>query len=68
MKPKEHLQATVSDLVADLMYYDRKEDEDLPRGEIERMIEADWNVMPSAAQLRAFIELELPVMRAVSPK
>jgi len=29
---------TVEDLVADFLYYDRKEDEELPRGEIERMI------------------------------
>jgi hypothetical protein len=30
---------TVSDLVADFLYYDRKEDESLPRGTIEKAIE-----------------------------
>ena len=32
--------ATVSDLVGGFMYYDRKEDEDLPRGAIEAAIAA----------------------------
>ena len=32
---------TISDLVADFLYYDRKEDEDLPRGEIEKAIKAE---------------------------
>jgi hypothetical protein len=35
------LKNTISDLVSDLMYYDRKEDEELPRGEIEKMIESE---------------------------
>jgi hypothetical protein len=30
---------TVSDLVANFLYYDRKGDEDLPRGQIEEAIE-----------------------------
>lgn len=30
---------TISDSVSDILYYDRKEDFDLPRGEIERLIE-----------------------------
>jgi hypothetical protein len=29
---------TISDLVADLLYYDRKSDEDLPLGAIEKSI------------------------------
>ncbi len=29
---------TVDDLVGELLYYGRKEDEDLPRGEIEALI------------------------------
>lgn len=33
------LKATISDVVADFIYYDRKEDEDLPRDAIEEMIE-----------------------------
>lgn len=32
---------TVKDLVSDFLYYDRKEDEDLPRGAIEEAIEYD---------------------------
>lgn len=32
---KELIQAKISDFISDFMYYDRKEDEDLPRGEIE---------------------------------
>ena len=35
----EKIEATVHDLVSNLLYYDRKEDEELPRGEIERLIE-----------------------------
>ena len=31
--------ATLSDMVSNFLYYDRKEDEDLPRGTIEKMIE-----------------------------
>jgi hypothetical protein len=36
---KEVILGVVGDLVADLMYYDRKEDECLPRGAIEQAIE-----------------------------
>jgi len=35
---REIILDTVSDLVGKLMYYDRKEDEDLPRGAIEEAI------------------------------
>ena len=38
---KEMILGTVSDLVTDLLYYDRKEDEDLPRGAIEKAIETE---------------------------
>lgn len=34
----EHIKGTVKDLVADFLYYGRKEDEDLPVGEIEAAI------------------------------
>jgi hypothetical protein len=37
---RERILATVSDLVGAFLYYDRKEDEDLPRGEIEQAIAA----------------------------
>jgi len=33
------IENAVEDLVSNLMYYDRKEDEDLPRGKIEEMVE-----------------------------
>lgn len=36
---KEVILGVVSDLVADFMYYDRKEDDCLPRGAIEKAIE-----------------------------
>lgn len=32
------LRGTIADLVTDFLYYDRKEDEDLPLGSIEEMI------------------------------
>lgn len=35
---RQHIINTVSDMVGSLLYYDRKEDEDLPRGEIEAAI------------------------------
>lgn len=38
MNTKENILRTVTDLVGSLMYYDRKEDEDLPRGAIEQAI------------------------------
>ena len=38
MEIKESILLTVDDLVSDFLYYDRKEDEELPRGEIEKAI------------------------------
>jgi hypothetical protein len=38
MATKNRVLNIVSDLVGKFMYYDRKEDEDLPRGAIEEMI------------------------------
>jgi hypothetical protein len=35
------IRGTVSDLVSDFLYYDRKEDEDLPRGAIQDAIAAN---------------------------
>jgi hypothetical protein len=37
---KELILGRVSDCVASLLYYDRKEDEELPRGEIESAVRA----------------------------
>ena len=36
---KEIIFGTVEDLVSNFLYYDRKEDEDLPVGKIEELIE-----------------------------
>jgi len=38
---RDTLAAVIMDMVSDLLYYDRKEDEDLPRGAIEEMIARD---------------------------
>ncbi len=38
MHKKELILGHVQDLVADFLYYDRKEDEDLPRGQIQAAI------------------------------
>ncbi len=35
---RKMLQATCDDTASKLLYYDRKEDEDLPRGAIEEMV------------------------------
>jgi hypothetical protein len=40
MATKELILGTVDDMVADFLYYDRKEDEDLPRGAIEAAVES----------------------------
>jgi len=34
----ENIENTIEDLVSDLLYYDRKEDENLPKGAIEKAI------------------------------
>jgi len=38
-KLKETLQGTVCDMVIDLFYYDRKEDEELSREDIKELVE-----------------------------
>ena len=40
MTKRERILCTVSDLVSSFLYYDRKEDDELPRGEIEKAIES----------------------------
>lgn len=35
----QELKDVITDLVSDFLYYDRKEDEDLPEGEIQSAIE-----------------------------
>ena len=36
---KELIKLTVMDLVSSFLYYDRKEDEDLPEGEIQKALD-----------------------------
>lgn len=38
MTMKQYVLDLIDDTIADLLYYDRKEDEDLPTGKIEEMI------------------------------
>ena len=40
MTRRENIEATVKDLVADFLYYDRKEDENLPSEAIQEAIDA----------------------------
>lgn len=37
---REYIESTIDDLVGSFLYYDRKEDEELPRGEIEEAVKA----------------------------
>lgn len=37
---RQKIEAVIEDLVSHFLYYDRKEDEELPRGAIEEAIEA----------------------------
>lgn len=54
---REIILATMSDLVADFLYYDRKEDQNLPRGEIEAAIESgEVTVDELAAAFRSGLE------------
>lgn len=36
----EHLKDLISDAISDLLYYDRKEDDELRPGEIEQLVKA----------------------------
>lgn len=35
---KDYVNDVISDMIADFLYYDRKEDDTLPRGAIEEMV------------------------------
>lgn len=56
MQTRELIEAVVTDMVANLLYYDRKEDEELPRGAIEEAIE---NKIISADEIVSLFEKEL---------
>lgn len=54
---RRHILDKASDLAADFMYYDRKEDEDLPRGAIEEAIAAgEITVDEIVAEFRRHVE------------
>lgn len=40
MTRKENILLTIDDLVSNFLYYDRKEDESLPRGAIEEAVKS----------------------------
>ena len=50
------IQNTVSDLIGGFLYYDRKEDEDLPRGSVEEAIRAGEITI---VEILAIVEKEL---------
>lgn len=37
---KEYVNDVIGDMIADFLYYDRKEDDILPQGKIDEMVEA----------------------------
>lgn len=51
---REIIENTVSDMVSDFLYYDRKEDMDLPRGAIEEAIKN--NEITTDEIIRMFID------------
>jgi hypothetical protein len=53
----DNLRCTIMDMVSNLMYYDRKEDESLPVGEIERLCEV------GATSIEEIIEMFATEMR-----
>jgi len=55
-KIKKEIENTIKDLVADFLYYDRKEDEDLPKGEIEKAIGSG---VISIAEIITIFDMEL---------
>lgn len=54
---REHILAAANDLMGGFLYYDRKEDEDLPRGEIEEAIkEGEVSIDELVALFRKALE------------
>lgn len=47
----KRLEVRIKDLVIDLMYYDRKEDEELTREDIEKMVKDDPKLIDQIAEL-----------------
>jgi len=58
---RELIFIVVEDLVSNFLYYDRKEDEDLPRGAIEEAIQAkEISVDEIVTEFRRHLESVLP--------
>jgi hypothetical protein len=58
---REHLAACIMDTVGRFTYYDRKEDEELPFGEIERLIKLGHVTVADIVELfRIELERSLP--------
>lgn len=54
------LEGNVQDLVGDLLYYDRKRDEDLPLEDLEEMLDKGWVTVDELVEwFRAALEMEL---------
>ena len=56
------IEKTIEDLVSDFLYYDRKEDEELPRGCIEKAIQAGELSATEIIQL-----FQAALMRGLNP-
>jgi hypothetical protein len=57
---KQLLKDTISDLVTDFLYYDRKVDDQIGRGDIEKMIESkETSVDEIVEEFKANIERAL---------
>ena len=65
MSKRQIILDTVDDLVGDFLYYGRKEDDELPAGEIEKSI-ADGDV--SAKEIVALFEAKLNEGLNIEPK
>lgn len=53
---REQIFLNLDELVSDFLYYDRREDEDLPLGKIEEMVAAPWVTI---GEMAAFFEARL---------
>jgi hypothetical protein len=69
-KRRDLILGCIGDAVSDLLYYDRKDDEELPRGEIEAAIEAkELTIDDMVDRFRAVLQEGLKVSdrRATRP-
>ena len=60
MTTKENILLTIDDLCTDFLYYDRKEDESLPRGAIQKAVEdGEITVTEMAAEFERLLRNSL---------